>query len=47
MTIVAAVRDPGADAGADVAPQGVRAVPPRLSQDHALPEVAADGRSTR
>lgn len=40
------MRDTGADAGADVAAQGVRAVAARLSQDDALPEVAADGRAS-
>jgi hypothetical protein len=38
-----AVRDPGADAGADVSAQGVRAESARLPQDDAVPEVATDG----
>ena len=37
------MRYPGADAGANVAAQGVRAVPPRLPQDNAVPEVAENG----
>lgn len=41
-----AVRDSGADAGADVSPQGVRPQPTRLPQDYALPEVAEDRGST-
>jgi len=38
-----AVRDPGANAGADVTPQGLRPHSSRLSQDHPVPEVAAHG----
>lgn len=41
------MRDPGADAGADVAPQGVRPVAARLPEDHPVPEVAADGGAAR
>lgn len=37
-----AVRDTGADAGADVSTQGVRASTARLPQDNALPEMAED-----
>ena len=41
----AAVCHPGADAGAHVPTQGVRAQPQGLSQNHALPKVAEDGRA--
>ena len=37
------MRDSGAHAGVNVTTQGVRAVAARLSQDHAVPEVAANG----
>lgn len=43
----AAVCHPGADAGAHVPAQGVRAQPQGLPQNHALPEVAEDGRAPR
>ena len=45
--IFAAVCHPGADAGAHVPAQGVRAQPQGLPQNHALPEVAEDGRAAR
>ena len=44
---LAAVCHPGADAGAHVPAQGVRAQPQGLPQNHALPEVAEDGRAPR
>ena len=47
LPALAAVRHPGADAGADVAAQGVRAQPQGLPQNDALPEVAKDGRAAR
>ena len=47
MPAVAAVCHPGADAGADVAAQGVRAQPQGLPQNDALPEVAEDGCAAR
>ena len=44
---LSAVCHPGADAGAHVPAQGVRAQPQGLPQNHALPEVAEDGRAAR
>ena len=46
-SFIAAVCHPGADAGAHVPAQGVRAQPQGLPQNHALPEVAEDGRAPR
>ena len=46
-SLIAAVCHPGADAGAHVPAQGVRAQPQGLPQNHALPEVAEDGRAPR
>lgn len=40
------MRDTGADAGTNVPAQGVRALASRLSQNYALPKVAADGRAS-
>ena len=45
--VCTAMRDLGADAGADVPPQGLRSVPSRLPQDDALPEMAENGGSSR
>ena len=47
LLLFAAVCHPGADAGAHVPAQGVRAQPQGLPQNHALPEVAEDGRAAR
>ena len=46
-SFIAAVCHPGADARAHVPAQGVRAQPQGLPQNHALPEVAEDGRAPR
>lgn len=43
----AAVRHPGADAGAHVTAQDLQPQPPGLSQDVPLPEMAENGGPTR